>query len=249
MYRLIISGFALLTATAGALASEVYENLTNPAAASHVLLPAGAAASEEHGNRITLAPGLERATMGIRFAMEIGGAGPATFQYRVRFYAVDGVDGAPNTQLYDSNWRNGGIDSGAPLTYVANPSELLLPTDCAWSIQVRNRTGNTSDLGPVLYGPPTAGESETGFWRRLGDGTWERVDNGAEAFGAIVFATEIPGDTDHDCDVDLTDLSTLLAYFGSSTHYGPEYGDTQNDGDVDIADLALLLTWFGAVCP
>lgn len=56
-----------------------------------------------------------------------------------------------------------------------------------------------------------------------------------------------PGDVDGDGDVDLTDLSLLLAAFGA-TSGAPEYNpgaDLNRDGVVDLADLALLLANFG----
>lgn len=54
----------------------------------------------------------------------------------------------------------------------------------------------------------------------------------------------LPGDLDRDGDVDLGDLSALLAAFGS----GPG-GDVDGDGDTDLADLSVLLTSFGGRCP
>lgn len=58
------------------------------------------------------------------------------------------------------------------------------------------------------------------------------------------------GDLNGDCMVNLTDLATLLAHFGS----GPvppvpqSAGDTDGDGDVDLSDLSRLLTQFGNDC-
>lgn len=58
------------------------------------------------------------------------------------------------------------------------------------------------------------------------------------------------GDIDGNCLVNLTDLATLLAHFGT----GPvppqprENGDTDGDSDVDLTDLARLLSVFGANC-
>lgn len=61
----------------------------------------------------------------------------------------------------------------------------------------------------------------------------------------------LPGciaDLDGDREVDLSDLSGLLANFGSTAAVLAE-GDVDNDGDVDISDLAMLLARFGGVCP
>jgi|GEM_PF-3910435 len=54
----------------------------------------------------------------------------------------------------------------------------------------------------------------------------------------------IPGDLDHDGDVDLSDLATLLASYNIDAG-----GDLDNDGDTDISDLAALLGRYGASCP
>ena len=57
-------------------------------------------------------------------------------------------------------------------------------------------------------------------------------------------------DLNGDCQVNLTDLATMLANFG----LGPvppvpaSGGDTDGDGDVDLTDLSRLLARFGANC-
>jgi probable HAF family extracellular repeat protein len=60
---------------------------------------------------------------------------------------------------------------------------------------------------------------------------------------------ELAGDLDFDDDVDLQDLSTLLANFASGGVQGIEDGDIDGNSDVDLQDLALLLGSFGTTCP
>jgi hypothetical protein len=60
---------------------------------------------------------------------------------------------------------------------------------------------------------------------------------------------QIPGDVDHNGVVELADLATLLAHFGTQSGATFEEGDLDADGDVDVADLAMLLANFGATCP
>ncbi len=60
----------------------------------------------------------------------------------------------------------------------------------------------------------------------------------------ITIATGIPGDIDGDGDVDLADLSILLAHYGQSG-VGPDEGDLDGDGDVDLGDLSILLANYG----
>jgi hypothetical protein len=61
----------------------------------------------------------------------------------------------------------------------------------------------------------------------------------------------LPGDLDGDCDVDLQDLATLLAHFGTPTGGGATYeqGDIFGDGGVDLSDLGALLGNFANRCP
>ena len=54
-----------------------------------------------------------------------------------------------------------------------------------------------------------------------------------------------PGDVDFDGDVDLSDLSQLLAHYGMTSDATYEDGDIDGDGDVDISDLAELLAHYG----
>ncbi len=56
------------------------------------------------------------------------------------------------------------------------------------------------------------------------------------------------GDLDGDGDVDLTDLATLLANYGTPSGAEYEDGDLDGDGDVDLTDLAMLLANYGTSC-
>ena len=68
------------------------------------------------------------------------------------------------------------------------------------------------------------------------------IDMGAYEFG-------IPCDLDGDCDVDLSDLATLLGNYGATSGMSYADGDVDNDGDVDLQDLAALLGQYGTACP
>ncbi len=59
----------------------------------------------------------------------------------------------------------------------------------------------------------------------------------------VTIPTGIPGDLDGDGDVDLADLSILLAHYGQSGT--PADGDLDGDGDVDLGDLSILLANYG----
>ncbi len=64
--------------------------------------------------------------------------------------------------------------------------------------------------------------------------------------GTLTVCPAISGDLDHDCDVDLTDLSTLLSNYGLTSGANYEDGDIDGDGNVDLDDLAALLSNYGA---
>lgn len=55
-------------------------------------------------------------------------------------------------------------------------------------------------------------------------------------------------DLDGDGQVDLADLSILLANFGTLSGATHEMGDLNGDGAVDLADLSALLVEYGAPC-
>lgn len=66
---------------------------------------------------------------------------------------------------------------------------------------------------------------------------------------AIVVSRGLPGDLDHDGDVDISDLAFLLSNFGCQG--GVEFPcpvDFDFNGDTDITDLAILLSNFGQTC-
>lgn len=56
------------------------------------------------------------------------------------------------------------------------------------------------------------------------------------------------GDLNGDCQVNLTDLATLLANFGTGSGATRAQGDLNGDGAVNLTDLATMLAVFGANC-
>ena len=81
-----------------------------------------------------------------------------------------------------------------------------------------------------------------------GSGLPPIVDMGAYEFGG----SDLPpcrGDLDGDRDIDMADLSVLLAHYGMSEGAAGADGDMDCDGDVALADLSVLLSRYGTSCP
>jgi hypothetical protein len=72
---------------------------------------------------------------------------------------------------------------------------------------------------------------------------------GAFISAAGVCATpECPGDLDGDQQVALSDLTQLLAHYGTASGATLADGDLDGDGDVDLSDLTALLASYGTTC-
>ncbi|MFN0136776.1 MAG: dockerin type I domain-containing protein [Phycisphaerae bacterium] len=107
----------------------------------------------------------------------------------------------------------------------------------------------------IYIGIEVDGESTYGLIMRLYlDGTEDQIVlEGIGLANAIELGPDAPspcpGDVNGDRVVDLTDLATLLANFGTAEGATREQGDLDADGDVDLVDLATLLANFGTSCP
>jgi hypothetical protein len=65
----------------------------------------------------------------------------------------------------------------------------------------------------------------------------------------ISFTVAPIGDLDLDLDVDIADLSQLLAGYGTTGGATYSEGDLTGDGNVNLDDLTLMLANFGTLCP
>lgn len=98
-------------------------------------------------------------------------------------------------------------------------------------------TGGSFEVSGTI-GQPDAGRMTGGNFEIVG-GFWA---------GAVPQPCTFPGDLNVDGDVDLSDLSTLLANFGVGSGATLATGDVDGDGDVDLTDLSSLLANFGLFC-
>ena len=108
-----------------------------------------------------------------------------------------------------------------------------------------------SDSPPFIDGVWNIAAHGTGFMANTDlDGEW--YPGGMSAVTCTIVegtpASDLIGDLDGDCDVDLADLAILLANYGTTGGADPEDGDIDDDDDVDLADLAALLAHYGEVC-
>jgi hypothetical protein len=101
-------------------------------------------------------------------------------------------------------------------------------------------TARNFELGGTI-GQPDAMQLATGGGFELVGGFW--------AVALVGETTPCTGDLNGDGIIDISDLATLLANFGTLAGATFEDGDSDGDGDVDIGDLAALLSNFGASCP
>ena len=170
--------------------------------------------------------------------------------------------------LYIDNVVNVGADAGADFViayfegYAAGDEVLFQePTYSGSTAQHLTPLPSASEVTGA-YGNPGQAELLTWFFRDTTDQRWARITT----FGALntpspiidltkpvrmdvllVAATGIPGDIDGDGDVDLQDLSLLLAAYNTCSGdpgYNPA-ADLNGDGCVDLGDLAILLSNYG----
>ena len=119
----------------------------------------------------------------------------------------------------------------------AAPAVLAQDVDCQI---ISAAGGSTADGSVFLLGQTAAG---------LVSNANDDVDQGVIPCW-VDAGIPCPGDIDGDLDVDLTDLSIMLAAFGTCVGdpaYNPD-ADFDNDGCVSLSDLSVQLALFGTVC-
>jgi hypothetical protein len=152
----------------------------------------------------------------------------------LRFWRWLGVERNP----FDRAAIRISTDGSSWTTLWDNPGSTVADPD--W-IQMTFDISELADREPTVYlrwiMGPTDGSTTYPGWNIDDLEIW-----------AVVTSPACPGDLDGDGDVDLSDLSQLLAHYGMT---GVSYadGDLDGDGDVDLSDLSALLAVYGTECP
>ncbi len=101
---------------------------------------------------------------------------------------------------------------------------------------------------PPEWSFASSSSGDYSYFRKINDGTWYQFAPGNLCFTLISdAASTCPADLDQSGIVDLTDLATLLANYGTGAT--ASQGDLNGDGTVDLVDLAGLLAVYGTICP
>lgn len=113
-------------------------------------------------------------------------------------------------------------------------------TDLVDGGNVSGATSSMLTISPAAYGD-AASDYNCVVTAECGSATSDNVS-------LTVDHPPCPGDLTGDGQINLSDLSRLLANFGR-TDAGPADGDLNGDGAVNLTDLSRLLSVFGTVCP
>ncbi len=176
------------------------------------------------------------------------------------FSSPAGVAIDPSGQIYVADAGNNRISKGTPSLAPGSPGpadgqvDVALDASLSWSGAA---DGMTFDVYLDTVNPPVAkvasGQSGAALAATLDPATtyyWQVVVISAagQTPGPVwSFLTHIPGDTNGDASVDVLDLLTLAAAYGSvagDPNYDPA-ADFNSDGSVDVNDLLILVKYFG----
>ncbi len=172
---------------------------------------------------------------------------------RPRFYAEDSTPSA--TWIHPQYPRGSETFVAGSVRFVKWTAAIADPGPTAVTIEL-SRNGPEGPWSPVATEVPDNGRYQWQLPSPLptSDNCYLRYTLSTDSGDAVaitpdpftIAGTGIPGDLDGDGDVDLSDLSQLLAHYGMTSGASYEDGDIDGDGDVDLNDLAALLANYGA---
>jgi hypothetical protein len=154
-------------------------------------------------------------------------------QVELRFWRWLGVERSP----FDHAVVDVSADRTNWTAVWANPTTTV--SDSAWS-QMSFDISAVADYESSVYvrwgiGPTDESTTYPGW----------NIDD-VEIWAVVL--PQCPGDLDGDGDIDLNDLSILLAHYGMASGAAYSDGDLDGDGDVDLNDLTALLAAYGTTC-
>lgn len=200
-----------------------------------------------------------RATMWVNGAIRdlgtLGGASSHAYAINDSGIVVgcsDSIGGVIHAFRYETNTSGtvtsrtdlGSLSGRTSFAYDVNNRGDIVGTSAARAVMWTS--GAIVDLNAVI--PASAGWKLEAAWAINNVG--EIVGMG-QHFGyphAYLLTPSDCPDLDGNGVVDLVDLATLLAHFGTGSAATFEDGDIDTDGDVDLTDLATLLSYFGSNC-
>jgi hypothetical protein len=144
-------------------------------------------------------------------------------------YNISGGTFSYNSATFTATWT---------LPQAISPDKLMLALNADGSDPIEDSVGNRLD---GEWTNPTSTTQPTSSTYPSGDGT---------AGGNFDFRLNVlPGDASQDSTVNFTDLSKLLAHYGTTSGASWSQGDFNSDGAVNFSDLSILLASYGKSLP
>lgn len=186
MKRALLSGALAVACVAANAQTIVYNNLTVGMQTAWYAMGANAGTSPQFGDEVTLS-GLDRSVTQVRSILQVAGTGQGAYDFDVTmgFFALDGANNAPGTNLGGATYQIRGLNEGAGGTaaayFLSLPvANIVVPDTVAVIFQLSRVGGNTGGVGFQFTGNASAvGSSDpTFFWYNDGTG-WVTANFGA----------------------------------------------------------------------
>lgn len=202
MKKLVTMGVLATAAVASQAQQIVYQNLTGMTTASY-RMASGATSSLEFGDEVALG-GTFRTITQVKTIMQVQGTGLGAYDFdlTLRFRALDGAAGAPNTVIGTPTvFQFRGLNEGAGGTAAAynitlSGLNVTVPNNLAVTFGLTRVGGNTGGVGFQFNAanPPAVGTSDpTFFWREnTAGGTWGKFNFGGTNANVALELTAVP---------------------------------------------------------
>lgn len=192
-------------------------------------------------------------TICIRFSMHLNGLECCSELKCISLPLCDGVPcpDCPNpTILVHPTPADICAGDDAEFVVVASVDPECSEMTCHWRKDEAILSDGPTPHGSVISGATTqqltitnAGPQDQGAYDNVVAASCGTVTSDSAPLTVVV----IPGDADHDNEVDFADVTKILENWGL---VGPdaEHADVDGDGDVDFQDITVVLTFFGQAC-